>query len=161
MVTLIADGSDYFDRTIPAVSISASTATGLPRETHTFVRIFDDDFNEDIEDFDIVLELDPFTMQSGIILRPNISTICIEDNDGKHTSKNNWMGRRRGWSHLGIPRRGIISKAIKPFNIRPYIHSSCACSTANVHTTQLFSLVTIVQENVVQFTAHISWQICM
>ena len=85
MITLLADGSDYLDRTLSAVSISASTATGLPRETCTFVIIFDDDFyEEDIEDFDIVLELDPLTMQSGIILRPNISTICIMDNDGKH-----------------------------------------------------------------------------
>ena len=88
MVTLLADGSDYFDRTIPAVSISASTATatgGLPREICTFVRIFDDDFyEEDIEDFDILLELDPLSVQSGIILRPDISTICIEDNDGMH-----------------------------------------------------------------------------
>ena len=85
MVTLLVDESDYLDRTIPVVNISASTATGLPRETCTFVRIFDDDFyEEDIEDFDIVLELDPLTMQSGIILRPNISTICIVDNDGKH-----------------------------------------------------------------------------
>ena len=90
MVTLLADGSDYLDRTIPAVRISASIAAatgGLPRETCTFVRIFDDDFyEEDIEDFDILLELDPVIMQPGVILRPNISTICILDNDGKHVS---------------------------------------------------------------------------
>ena len=85
MVTLLADGSDYLDRTIPGVRISPSTATGQPREICTFVRIFDDDFyEEDIEDFDIILELDPLTMQSGVILTPDISTICIEDNDGKH-----------------------------------------------------------------------------
>ena len=87
-ITLLADGSDYLDRTIPAVSISVSTAYatgGLPRETCTFVRIFDDDFyEEDIEDFDILLELDPVIMQSEIILRPNISTVCIMDNDSKH-----------------------------------------------------------------------------
>ena len=104
MVTLLADGSDYLDRTVPAVSISASTATatGLPRETCAFLRIIDDDFyEEDIEDLDIILELDPLTMQSGmILLRPNISTICIEDNDGKHTGKNNWMGRGSGWCHV-------------------------------------------------------------
>ena len=88
MVSLLADGSDYLDRTIPAVSISASTATGLPRETCTFVRIFDDDFYEDIEDFDILLELDPLTAQSGVILRPDISTICIEDNDGNAKTVN-------------------------------------------------------------------------
>ena len=90
MVTLLADGSDYLDRTIPAVSISASTAAatgGLPRETCTFVRIFDDNFYEDIEDFDILLELDPSTVQSGVIFRPNISTICIIDNDGKHVKQ--------------------------------------------------------------------------
>ena len=87
MATLLADGSDYLDLTIPAVHISASIATGLPREICAFVRIFDDDiYEEDIEDFDIVLELDLLTMQTGIILRPNISTICIEDNDGKHTT---------------------------------------------------------------------------
>ena len=87
MVTLLADGSDYLDQIIP-VSISASTAAatgGLPRETCTFVTIFDDDFyEEDKEDFDIILELDPLTMQSGVILNPNLSTICIKDNDGKH-----------------------------------------------------------------------------
>ena len=83
MHTLLADGSDYLDRTIPAVSISASPATGLPRETCTFVRIFDDNFYEDVEDFDIVLKLDPSTVQSRIVLNPNISTICIIDNDGK------------------------------------------------------------------------------
>ena len=83
--TLLADGSDYLDLTIPAVSISASPGTGgLPRETCTFVRIFDDDFYEDVEDFDIVLKLDPSTVQSRIVLNPNISTICIIDNDGKH-----------------------------------------------------------------------------
>ena len=84
MLPLLADGSDYLDRTIPAVSISASAANGLPREICTFVRIFDDDDYEDIEDFDLLLELDPLTMQSGIILRPDISTVCIRDNDGKH-----------------------------------------------------------------------------
>ena len=88
MITLLADGSDYLDRTIPAVSISASTGTGEPRETCTFVRIFDDEFyEEDIEDFNIILELDPLTMQSGVILSPDVSTICIMDNDGKHVKQ--------------------------------------------------------------------------
>ena len=87
MVTLLADGSDYLDRTIPAVSILASTATGQPRETCAFVRIFDDSFyEEDKEDFDVILELDPITVQSGVILSPDISTICIMDNDGKQVA---------------------------------------------------------------------------
>ena len=87
MVTFLADGSDFVDMTIPAVSIPASTATatgGLPRETCTFVRIFDDDFyEEDVESFELDLLLDPSVTQSGVIVAPNVTTVFIIDNDGK------------------------------------------------------------------------------
>ena len=88
VVTLLADGSDYLDRTIPAVSISASIATGLPRETCAFVRIFDDDFLEDVESFKLDLLFDPFSPpQSGVFVDPNVTIVFIEDNDG-----NTWAG---------------------------------------------------------------------
>ena len=84
MTTIPADGSDFLLRAIPAVSISPSTATatgGLPRETCTFVRIFDDVFfEEDVEFFELDLLLDPSTFQSGVILEPNVTTIFIQEN---------------------------------------------------------------------------------
>ena len=109
MVTFLADGSDYFDRTIPAVTISASTATGAGtiRRACTFLRIFDDNFyEEDNEDFDLILELNPDVIQSGIILNPNVSTVCIMDNDGKHVSLQVYMldcQKYCGSVHFDIP----------------------------------------------------------
>ena len=82
VVIHLADGSDFLDRTIPAVGISASTVTGLPRETCTFVRIFDDDFYENVESFELFLLLDPDTEQSGVIVDSNTTIIFIEDDDG-------------------------------------------------------------------------------
>ena len=81
MTTIPADGGDFLLRTIPAVSISASTATGTTRETCAFVRIFDDVFfEEDVESFELDLLLDPSTFQSGVILEPNVTTIFIQEN---------------------------------------------------------------------------------
>ena len=87
MATLLADGSDFFDRTIPAVSISPSTAVatgGLPREICAFVHIFDDELYEEVESFELHLLLDPLVELSGVILEPNVATVCIEDDDGKN-----------------------------------------------------------------------------
>ena len=78
-----ADGSDFLDRIIPAIGISASMATGTPRETCAFVSIFDDVFYEDEESFELDLLLDPSVPQSGVILDPNVTTIFITDNNGK------------------------------------------------------------------------------
>jgi hypothetical protein len=53
-----------------------------PRQNCFNVRITDDDIGENMESFTVILELDTFVMQSGIIVSPNITTIVIEDNDG-------------------------------------------------------------------------------
>ena len=87
MATFLADGSDFFDGTIPAISISATTAAatgGLPRVTCAFVRIFDDEFYEEVESFELHLLLDPLVELSGVIVEPNVATVCIEDDDGKN-----------------------------------------------------------------------------
>ena len=47
------------------------------------VSITDDNFHENTESFDILLELDTFTPQSGVIVDPSITEIFIIDNDGK------------------------------------------------------------------------------
>ena len=83
MVTLIADGSDFFNRTIPAIGITASRSTGIPRETCAFISIIDDNYyEEDVESFELELLLDPSVPQSGVFVVPNVTTIFIEDNDG-------------------------------------------------------------------------------
>ena len=47
------------------------------------VFIIDDLLYEDVESFNISLELDTFVVQSGIIVQPNVTEIFILDNDGK------------------------------------------------------------------------------
>ena len=80
-----ADGSDFLNRTIPAVRIAASNASETPRETCTFITIIDDVFyEEDVESFELELLLDPSVLQStGVTVDPNIATVFIVDDDGK------------------------------------------------------------------------------
>jgi hypothetical protein len=59
-----------------------SISTGAPRRSCFNVRITDDAIDENMESFTVILELDTFVMQSGIIVSPNITTIVIVDNDG-------------------------------------------------------------------------------
>ena len=80
---LLADELDFLDRTIPAIGISASIATGMTRETCAFVRIFDDDIREDEESFQLRLLLDPSILQGGVIVNPDVATVFIQVNDGK------------------------------------------------------------------------------
>ena len=47
------------------------------------VFILDDLLYEDVESFNISLELDTFVAQSGIIVDPNLTEIFILDDDGK------------------------------------------------------------------------------
>ena len=47
------------------------------------VFIIDDLLYEDVESFNISLELDTFVEQSGIIVNPSLTEIFILDNDGK------------------------------------------------------------------------------
>ena len=51
--------------------------------------LLDDILFEYTEDFDLELRFDPFLDQppSGVILRPNVSTICILDDDGNDYSQ--------------------------------------------------------------------------
>ena len=47
------------------------------------VSITDDNLYENTESFNVVLELDTFTPQSGVRVDPSITEIFIIDNDGK------------------------------------------------------------------------------
>ena len=47
------------------------------------VFILDDLLYEDVESFNISLELDTFVAQSGIIVNQTMTEICILDDDGK------------------------------------------------------------------------------
>ena len=47
------------------------------------VLILDDLLYEDVESFNISLELDPFQIQPGIIVDPSLTEIFILDNDSK------------------------------------------------------------------------------
>jgi hypothetical protein len=52
-----------------------------PRRECFNVRIFDDDIYEKLEIFTVILELDSFVIQSGVVVDPNVTIISIEDND--------------------------------------------------------------------------------
>jgi hypothetical protein len=60
-------------------------ATGERRVNCFDVRIADDDVDEDVESFTVILELDEG--QGGVSVNPNVTTIFIIDNDGKCTAK--------------------------------------------------------------------------
>lgn len=81
------DGSDFINRLIPVFMLT-STATGAFQETCATVRILDNVFfEEDVECFKLSLSLDPFVLrQPDVIVAPNVTMICIEDNDGKQLS---------------------------------------------------------------------------
>jgi hypothetical protein len=55
-----------------------------PRQDVFQVRIADDDIYEELESFTIILELDQFVAQSGVIVDPNVTRIDIIDNDGNY-----------------------------------------------------------------------------
>jgi hypothetical protein len=52
-----------------------------PRQFIFQVIINDDDICEELESFTIILELDPFVSQSGVIVDPNVTRIDIIDDD--------------------------------------------------------------------------------
>jgi hypothetical protein len=52
-----------------------------PRRQCFNVRLLDDDIYEKLEIFTVILELDSFVMQSGVVVDPNVTTISIQDND--------------------------------------------------------------------------------
>jgi hypothetical protein len=52
-----------------------------PRQDVFPVFIRDDDIYEELESFTIILELDQFVMQSGVIVDPNETRIDIIDDD--------------------------------------------------------------------------------
>jgi hypothetical protein len=53
-----------------------------PRQVRFRAIIRDDNIYEELEYFTIILKLDTFIMQSGVVIDPNVTTIFIEDNDG-------------------------------------------------------------------------------
>ena len=55
------------------------------------VFILDDLLYEDVESFNISLELDTFVQQSGIIVDPPLTEIFILDNDGRHNYKHMYI----------------------------------------------------------------------
>jgi hypothetical protein len=55
-----------------------------PRQDVFPVFFYDDDIYEELESFTIILELDQFVVQSGVILDPNVTRIDIIDNDGNY-----------------------------------------------------------------------------
>jgi hypothetical protein len=55
-----------------------------PRQDVFPVFFYDDDIYEELESFTIILELDQFVAQSGVIVDPNVTRIDILDNDGNY-----------------------------------------------------------------------------
>ena len=74
------DLSPIFDFQIFAPSLPEE---GVTRRSCFNVSITDDNFHENTESFEILLELDIFTPQYGVIVNPSITEIFIIDNDGK------------------------------------------------------------------------------
>ena len=46
---------------------------------------------EEVESFELHLLLDPLVELSGVIVEPNVATVCIEDDDGKSTTWKNCL----------------------------------------------------------------------
>ena len=63
------------------------------RTTCFNVGIIDDSVTEDVELFSVVLELDTFIPQSGILVQPNVTEISIIDNDGRYCVWKACVGR--------------------------------------------------------------------
>ena len=53
-----------------------------------------------MESFQLRLLLDPSVPQSGVIVNPNVTTVFIQDNDGKNASVNFCEGMCRWCDHL-------------------------------------------------------------
>ena len=79
----ITDGTDF--REIGPFQVIdaflASLPAGVRRQCFS-ISITDDDIPEGTESFTAILELDPFTPQSGILVTPNVTEIFILDDDG-------------------------------------------------------------------------------
>ena len=69
-----SDGSD-FTRTVGLNILQDASRTFC-----LIVPITDDDLPEDVESFTVILR--PEAQQSGVIVRPNVTEIFIQDNDG-------------------------------------------------------------------------------
>ena len=84
VVYSLAGGSDYQE--INAIDLNYLTFNDANRRQSFDVTIIDDSFFElDVEDFTLELRFDPFAISppSNVILRPNVSTIEILDDDRK------------------------------------------------------------------------------
>ena len=84
VVYSLAGGSDYQE--INAVALDYLTFDNDNRQQSFDVTIIDDSlFELDVEDFTLELRFDPFaiSLPSNVILRPNVSTVEILDNDRK------------------------------------------------------------------------------
>ena len=80
----LAGGSDYQE--INAVALDYLTFDDANRQQSFDVTIIDDSlFELDVEDFTLELRFDPFviSLPSNVILRPNVSTVEILDDDRK------------------------------------------------------------------------------
>ena len=74
---------DYFSTFSIAVFDPNNFALDVIRNICFDVFILDDDMYEDVESFNILLELDTFVAQSRIRVDPSLSEIFILDDDGK------------------------------------------------------------------------------
>ena len=83
----IAGGADYEEFSAEAFDVFLAFEDDTRRQSFD-VTIIDDELFENTEDFDLELRFDPFVRPpSGVILRPNVSTICILDDDGNDYSQ--------------------------------------------------------------------------
>ena len=84
VVYSLAGGSDYQE--INAIALDYLTFDNDNRQQSFDVTIIDDSlFELDVEDFTLELRFDPFaiSLPSNVILRPNVSTVEILDDDRK------------------------------------------------------------------------------
>lgn len=74
---VLADRLDYIR------FFSSLANAGGRRECFSLIIADDELYEEDLESFTVLLRLESFVMQSGILIQPNVSEIFIEDDDGE------------------------------------------------------------------------------
>ena len=88
MNVLFSDAGDFAEvgassgSTVFLASPASSNST--PRRNCFMIDIIDDEVVESVESFTLVLDLEPFQVQSAVLVQPNVTVISIIDDDSKY-----------------------------------------------------------------------------